>query len=99
LIGTKIDKKDDPEILEKLRLQKQEPVSESQAKKLAKDIGAVSYLTCSAKEDQGMQRIFEEVVRCVVNAKMGKKPGKQCWSINCRKNLPTVNGPKKASHE
>jgi Ras-related C3 botulinum toxin substrate 1 len=95
LVGTKVDKKDDPEVLEKLRLQKQEPVSESQVKKLAKEIGAVSYLTCSAKYDQGMQRIFEEVVRTVVNAKMGKKPGKQCWSINCRKTLPAVSGPKK----
>jgi len=24
-----------------------------------------------------------------------KKPGKQCWSINCRKNLPIVLSPKK----
>lgn len=95
LVGTKVDKKDDPEVLEKLRMQKQEPVSEAQAKKLAKEIGAVSYLTCSAKFDSGIQTIFEEVVRTVVNAKMGKKSGKQCWSINCRKTLPAVSGPKK----
>jgi len=76
LVGTKVDKRTDPETLEKLKLAKQEPVSTSHGKRLAKEIGATKYLECSAKNMKGLNIVFGEVIRTVVNLKFGKKTWK-----------------------
>jgi len=45
-------------------------------------------MKCSAKTMSGYRDIFDEVLRFVINDhKQGKKPGKQCWSVDCRQKL------------
>jgi small GTP-binding protein len=90
LVGTKADQRNDKNVIEKLLEQKQQPITTAQGTKLAAMIGAVRYYECSAKEMTGMREIFDEVIRTVANFRVGKKPGKVCWSINCRKQLPLV---------
>ena len=41
------------------------PIQHSQGEELAKDIGAVKYLECSARTQQGLKAVFDEVVHTV----------------------------------
>jgi len=88
LIGTQTDQRDNQKVIDELNERKQKPLKERDGKKLAKDIEAVKYMECSAKTMSGYRDIFDEVLRFVINDhKQGKKPGKQCWSIDCRQKL------------
>lgn len=49
LVGTKSDLKEDRQTLEELSRAGQAPISEEEGKQMAKEIGAVKYLECSAK--------------------------------------------------
>jgi len=92
LIGTQTDQRDNQKIIDELNERKQKPLKEKDGKKLAKDIEAVKYMECSAKVMAGYRDIFDEVLRFVINEhKQGKKPGKQCWSIDCRQKLAQLS--------
>ncbi|OBZ79316.1 Ras-related protein Rac1 [Grifola frondosa] len=47
LVGTKLDLREDPATIEKLRDRRMAPIQYSQGLTMAKDIGAVKYLECS----------------------------------------------------
>lgn len=53
LVGTQIDLRDDPLMLEKLAKNKQKPVSFDVGEKLAKELKAVKYVECSALTQAG----------------------------------------------
>lgn len=57
LIGTKVDLRDDPETIEKLRSKGQQPISWEQAEQMARDIKAVSYMECSALTQKGLKQV------------------------------------------
>ena len=63
IVGTQIDLRDDSQVKEKLLRQKQQPISEEQGKALAKDLGAVKYVECSALTQKGLKNVFDEVCR------------------------------------
>ena len=46
---------------DKLARQKQAPISEEQGKQLAKELGAVKYVECSALTQRGLKNVFDEV--------------------------------------
>jgi small GTP-binding protein len=76
LVGTKIDLREDPETIERLRDHRQAPITYQQGISMAKDIDAVQYLECSALTQKGLKNIFDEAIRAVLNpapAKKGKK--------------------------
>jgi len=86
LIGTQIDQRDNPKIIEDLAERKLKPLSKADGKKLAKEINAIAYMECSAKENgTGYRDIFDAVLRFVIcEIKQVKRLGKHCWSIDCR---------------
>lgn len=53
IVGTQIDLRDDPQVLEKLARQKQRPVTPDQGERLARELGAVKYVECSALTQKG----------------------------------------------
>ena len=53
LVGTKMDLRNDPEVIEKLRKRNQIPITSDQGKVLAEDLGAIKYLECSALSEVG----------------------------------------------
>ena len=61
IVGTQIDLRDDPQVLEKLQRQKQRPISSEQGERLARELGAVKYVECSALTQKGLKNVFDEV--------------------------------------
>jgi cell division control protein 42 len=58
IVGTQVDLRDDPDVRAKLERQKQKPVSPESGEKLAKDLGAVKYVECSALTQKGVSCAF-----------------------------------------
>lgn len=60
-MGTQVDLRDDAPVIEKLARQKQRPVTNEQGEKLARELGAVKYVECSALTQKGLKNVFDEV--------------------------------------
>jgi len=78
LVGTKTDLRDDGATIQKLKEKKLQPMSEQQGMSLAKEIGAVKYLECSALTQTGLKNVFDETIRAVLYPVVKKKPKKKC---------------------
>lgn len=61
IVGTQVDLRDDPAVTEKLARQKQRPVSSEAGERLARELGAVKYVECSALTQRGLKNVFDEV--------------------------------------
>ena len=72
LVGTKIDLRDDDQVPSK---------SEEEGKALAKKLGAVKYLECSALTQKGLKNVFEEAIMAVLLPK--KSPLYQTKKKRC----------------
>ncbi|KAH9808870.1 P-loop containing nucleoside triphosphate hydrolase protein [Melampsora americana] len=82
LVGTKLDLREDPQTIEKLRERRMAPISYQQAAAMARDISAVRYLECSALTQKGLKNVFDEAIRAVLapapREKTTKKQSKGC---------------------
>ena len=67
LVGTKLDLREDPATIEKLRDRRMAPIGYPQGVQMAKDIGAVKYLECSALTQKGLKTVFDEAIRSVLS--------------------------------
>ena len=56
-----MDLREDSGHLEKLARQKQRPISTEQGERLARELGAVKYVECSALTQRGLKNVFDEV--------------------------------------
>ncbi|CAF0794831.1 unnamed protein product [Adineta steineri] len=63
LVGTKLDLRDDKNMIDKLRVKKLSPISTLQGESMRKEIGAVKYLECSALTQKGLKTVFDEAIR------------------------------------
>ena len=82
LVGTQTDLRESPETLERLKRNNLEPVTYAQGAKLAAKLKAVSYLECSALTAEGVDEIFAEAIRVVLNPDSKMKSGSQI-NISC----------------
>jgi cell division control protein 42 len=60
IVGTQVDLRDDPQVMEKLQRQRHLPVSREQGERLALELGAVKYAECSALTQKGLRNVFNE---------------------------------------
>uniref|UniRef100_A0A8C4NJJ3 Rac family small GTPase 3a n=1 Tax=Eptatretus burgeri TaxID=7764 RepID=A0A8C4NJJ3_EPTBU len=81
LVGTKLDLRDDKETIERLRDKKLSPISYPQGLQMAKEIGAVKYLECSALTQRGLKTVFDEAIRAVLCPPPQKKRRKACMLL------------------
>ncbi|KAK1191038.1 RHOF protein, partial [Pygoscelis papua] len=68
LVGCKTDPRRDREVLHKLQEGHLEPVSYQQAKAMARQVHAVSYLECSARYQENIGDIFAEACSAALSA-------------------------------
>lgn len=78
LVGTKLDLREDPETIEKLRERRQQPITYQQGLQMAKEIGAVKYMECSALTQNGLKSVFDEAIHAVLTPQTVKKKPKKC---------------------
>jgi len=76
LVGTKLDLRDDPETLERLRERRMAPITYQQGMQMSRDINAVKYLECSALTQKGLKNVFDEAIRAVLNPQPRRKEKK-----------------------
>lgn len=95
LVGTKSDCREDQQRLEQLRDKKIKPITYKQGRKLAKEIGCISYIECSAITNKGFRDVFGQTIAALINLRAGKKPGQTCWSTRCSTNLPMLKKNRK----
>ena len=67
LVGLKHDLREDYETTTKLKDQRLSPITHAKGLALAKDIGAVKYLECSALTARGLKTVFDEAIRAVLH--------------------------------
>ncbi|KAL7041789.1 hypothetical protein ACKWTF_000892 [Chironomus riparius] len=67
LVGLKSDLTTDKATIDGLREKKQQPISYPQGQGLAKSIKAIKYIECSALTQKGINEVFDEAVRVVLN--------------------------------
>ncbi|XP_078540061.1 ras-related C3 botulinum toxin substrate 1-like [Lissotriton helveticus] len=75
LIGTKMDLRDAKETIEKLKEKRLSPITYPQGLALAKEIGAVKYVECSAMTQRNLKTVFDEAIRAVLEPQ--PKPSKK----------------------
>ncbi|CAO3647284.1 unnamed protein product [Mucor hiemalis] len=78
LVGTKLDLRENPETVEKLRQKSMAPISYTQGLQMVKEIGAVKYLECSALTQKGLKNVFDEAIRAVLCPTSSSKKSKKC---------------------
>ena len=66
LVGTKLDLREDSETLDRLRRAGTAPTTYQQGVQMAKEIGAVRYMECSALTQQGLKAVFDEAIRVIL---------------------------------
>jgi Ras-related C3 botulinum toxin substrate 1 len=66
LVGTKLDLRDDKELVEKLKAKGQSPITTAQGEEMAKEINAVRYMECSALTQKGLKQVFDAAIKCVI---------------------------------
>ncbi|XP_077987334.1 ras-related C3 botulinum toxin substrate 1-like [Glandiceps talaboti] len=83
LVGTKIDLREDREIVADLLQQGMSPITKDSGKQMADKIGAVCYLECSALSQKGLKEVFEEACRIGIglSGKKVQKKKKRCMLL------------------
>lgn len=80
LVGTKADLRDDYHVLDELLERGQKPTTLAQGQKLAKDVGAIRYIECSAATLSGIQELFDFAIRSVLEPPTSKQETKETFS-------------------
>ncbi|KAG5339717.1 hypothetical protein C0989_003967 [Termitomyces sp. Mn162] len=78
IVGTQIDLRDDVQVIEKLARQKQRPVTNEQGEKLARELGAVKYVECSALTQKGLKNVFDEAIVAALEPPVVKNKKRAC---------------------
>ncbi|KAH8810184.1 small GTPase Cdc42 [Flagelloscypha sp. PMI_526] len=76
IVGTQVDLRDDSSALEKLARKKQRPIISDQGERLARDLGAVQYVECSALTQKGVKNVFDEAIVAALQPPIGCKKAK-----------------------
>ncbi|KAI9717092.1 MAG: Rho GTPase [Chrysothrix sp. TS-e1954] len=79
IVGTQTDLRDDPSVKEKLARQKMAPVKKEDGEKMAKELGAVKYVECSALTQYKLKDVFDEaIVAALEPPPKAQKSSKKC---------------------
>ncbi|KAI8909947.1 Rho GTPase [Geranomyces variabilis] len=77
IVGTQVDLRDDPPTIEKLAKNRQKPIASDAGERLARELGAVKFLECSALTQKGLKNVFDEAIIAALDPPQSKK-SKKC---------------------
>lgn len=78
IVGTQIDLRDDPAVIERLAKQRQRPIDFDMGERLARELGAVKYVECSALTQKGLKNVFDEAIVAALEPPLTRKEKKPC---------------------
>jgi Ras-related C3 botulinum toxin substrate 1 len=84
LCGTKLDLREDEEVIKKLNNRNQQPITLDQGSNLAKEIRALKYIEVSSKTQKGLKNCFNTCIESVL------EPKKENNDIKKKKNKCTI---------
>jgi len=67
LVGTKSDLRKDEQTIKQLDSRQQSMVKVDGAQQMAKEIGAVKFLECSALTQEGLKQVFDDAIRAAMS--------------------------------
>jgi len=67
LVGTKTDLRKDENTIKQLNSRQQSMVTIESAQRMAKEIGAVNFLECSALTQEGLKQVFDDAIRAAMS--------------------------------
>uniref|UniRef100_T1JBX3 Ras-like GTP-binding protein Rho1 n=1 Tax=Strigamia maritima TaxID=126957 RepID=T1JBX3_STRMM len=70
LVGNMKDLRTDPKTIDELAVGTRRPVQPEDGKAMADEIGAVCYMECSAKENDGVREVFEAAAKATLKTKI-----------------------------
>jgi GTPase SAR1 family protein len=73
IVGTQTDLRDDPLVKEKLAKQKMQPVRKEDGERMARELGAIKYVECSALTQYKLKDVFDEVRRALSNMRTSSR--------------------------
>src|SRR3954470_22722146 len=76
IVGTQVDLRDDPSVVDKLAKQKQRPIAYEAGERLARELGAVKYVECSALTQKGLKNVFDEAIVAALEPPVRKRSRK-----------------------
>lgn len=76
IVGTQVDLRDDHAVIEKLARSKQRPVPFEAGERLARELGAVKYVECSALTQKGLKNVFDEAIVAALEPPVIRKKSK-----------------------
>lgn len=99
IVGTQTDLRDDGAVREKLAKQKMSPVRKEDGEKMARDLGAVKYVECSALTQFKLKDVFDEVCirllfgeRCHHDGREGQEVDDTILGNRCCTGTATAKG-------
>jgi len=81
LVGTKVDLREDPGMIERLNTKNLVPVTYEQGVQMMKEIGCLKYLECSALKQTGLKVVFDEAMRAALAPVPSGRKQKKCLLI------------------
>lgn len=74
IVGTQVDLRDDAAVRDKLAKQRMQPVRREDGERMAKELGAVKYVECSALTQYKLKDVFDEAIVAALEPPQTKKP-------------------------
>ncbi|XP_046856452.1 ras-related C3 botulinum toxin substrate 1-like isoform X2 [Xenia sp. Carnegie-2017] len=84
LVGTKVDLRNDENVLELLKLRGSTPVTIEQGLETKESIGACHYIECSSLNGDNLENVFDDVLRFI----QAKKRTKRAQNVSFRDIIP-----------
>ncbi|KAJ2764064.1 GTPase Cdc42 [Coemansia nantahalensis] len=76
IVGTQVDLREDPAVDDRLKKNKQKPITIEQGEQLARELSAVKYVECSALTQKGLKNVFDEAIVAALEPPAPKKKQK-----------------------
>jgi cell division control protein 42 len=76
IVGTQVDLREDNAVKDKLSKQRMTPVKREAGEQMAKELGAVKYVECSALTQYKLKDVFDEAIVAALEPPATRKEGK-----------------------